>query len=124
MAFIADAYFDLALEGIHTAGVRLDITSQEATTYTGATTTYTLGRKTSLAVGAPEAGAVSGRRVIVPAITDGSNATTGNATHWALTDGSSILIATGQLASTLATNTGTPWTCAAFSITLPDAVNE
>jgi hypothetical protein len=124
MAFVADTYLDLALEGMHTAGVRLDLCSQEPTSYTAATTTYTLGRKTSLVVGAPENGATSGRRIIVPAITDGSNAANGTATHWALTDGSSTLIATGSLSVNKTMVSGDPWTSTAFSITLPDAVSE
>lgn len=125
MAFIADAYFDLALEGMHTDADRLDLCSQEPTSHTQAVTTYTLGRKTSISVGAPAAGATTGRRIIVPLVSDGSNAANGTATHWALTNtAGSILIATGALSASKTMVSGDAWTSTAFSITLPDAVDE
>lgn len=53
MAYINDYVLDAALSKFDTEANRLDICSQEPTTYTEATSTYTLGNKTSLSVGAP-----------------------------------------------------------------------
>jgi hypothetical protein len=121
MAFISDEVFDQGLDYADTNGTRIDITSQEATNYTEATSTYTLGNKTSLNTGATEAGATDGRRVIVPAITDGSVTSTGTAADWALTDGSSILVATGDLSSSQGVTSGNTFTLDAISITIRDA---
>jgi len=121
MAFISDEVFDQGLDFADTNGTRIDICSQEPTTYAEATSTYTLGNKTGLNTGATEAGATDGRRVQVPAITDGSVTSTGTATHWALTDNSSVLIATGALSSSQAVTSGNTFTLDAISITIRDA---
>ena len=121
MAYINDEVFDQGLDYADTNGTRIDICSQEPTTYAEATSTYTLGNKTSLNTGATEAGATDGRRVIVPAITDGSVTSTGTASHWALTDAASVLIATGALSSSQAVTSGNTFTLDAISITIRDA---
>ncbi len=121
MAFIIDTAFDSGLSYLDTNGTRIDICSQEPTTYTEATSTYTLGNKTGLNTGAPENGATNGRRVIVPAITDGSVTGTATATHWALTDGATLLLATGALSSSQAVTSGNTFTLDAISITFADA---
>ena len=46
MASISDYVLDAALAKLDTEADRIDITSQEATTYAGATSTYTLGNST------------------------------------------------------------------------------
>lgn len=121
MAFLSDEIFDQGLDYADTNGTRIDITSAEATNYTEATSTNTLGNKTGLNTGATEAGATDGRRVIVPAITDGSVTATGTATTWALTDGASLLIATGSLSSSQAVTSGNTFTLDAISLTIRDA---
>lgn len=121
MPFIADAVFDSGLSYAQTNGTRIDICSAEPTTYAEATSTNTLGNKTGLTTGAPEDGATDGRRVIVPAITDGSVTATGTATHWALTDNASILVATGALSASQAVTSGNTFTLDAISITIRDA---
>lgn len=121
MAYINDEVFDQGLDYADTNGTRIDICSQEPTTYAEATSTYTLGNKTGLNTGATQAGATDGRRVIVPAITDGSVTSTATATHWALSDGSSVLIATGALSSSQAVTSGNTFTLDAISITIRDA---
>lgn len=120
MAFINDEVFDQGLDYADTNGTRLDICSQEPTTYAAATSTFTLGNDT-VNTGATEAGAVDGRRVIVPAITAGSVTGTGTATHWALTGGASVLIATGALSSSQAVTSGNTFSLDAISITIRDA---
>lgn len=121
MAFLSDEIFDTGLDYGDTNGTRIDICSQEPVTYTEATSTYTLGNKTGLNTGATEAGATDGRRVIVPAITDGSVTGTATASHWALTDGATLLIATGALSSSQAVTSGNTFTLDAISLTIRDA---
>jgi len=122
MAFINDRVFDNGLTVLDTEANRLDITSQEATTYTEATSTYTLGNKTSLSVGAPGDRSGGGRKVTVAAITDGTVTGTATATHWAVVDTSnSRLLATGSLSSGQAVTNGNPFTLASFDIGIPDA---
>jgi len=120
MAFIADVVFDSGLSELDTGGIRLDITSQEATTYTSATNTHTLGNAT-VNTGAPEAGAVDGRRAIVPAITSGTVTGTGTASHWALSNNVDTLLATGALSATQAVTNGNTFSLDAISITIRDA---
>lgn len=121
MAYINDTVFDSGLSYADTNGTRIDICTQEPTTYSEATSTYTKGNKTGLNTGAPQNGATDGRRVIVPAITDGSVTGAGTVTHWALTDGASVLIATGALSSSQAVTGGNTFTLDAISITIRDA---
>lgn len=123
MAFIADTVFDTGLAVLSTNATRIDITSQEATTYSEATTdaVYSLGNKTGLTTGAATAGDTDGRKVVVPAITDGTVTETATATHWALTDGSAVLYATGPLTASQAVVDGNTFTLDAIDITIRDA---
>ena len=123
MAFIYDEAFDSGIDNLDTLGTRIDICSSEPTTYALATTdaSVSLGNKTGLNTGVPEDGATDGRRVIVPAITDGTVTETATATHWALTDNTSILLATGLLSSSQAVTDGNTFTLDAISITIRDA---
>ena len=120
MAYIADSIFDSGLSYAQSNGTRVDITSQEATSYTEATSTHTLGNST-VTIGAPENGATDGRRVQIPAINDGSVTAGGTATHWALTDGTGELLATGGLTSSQSVTSGNIFTLDAIDITLRDA---
>lgn len=121
MASIADYVLDAALTKLDTEADRIDITSQEATTYAEATSTYTLGNSTSLAFGAPQDGDTSGRKVTAAAITDGSVTGTGTATHYSIVDVSaSRLLATGSLTTSQSVVSGNTFTVAAFDIEIPD----
>jgi archaellum component FlaF (FlaF/FlaG flagellin family) len=120
MAYLNDEVFDQGLDWVDANGTRIDICSAEPTTYAEATSTYTLGNKTGLNVGATENGDSSGRKVVVPAITDGTVTGTDTATHFALTDGSSVLIAVQALPSSQAVTSGNTFTLGAIDITIPD----
>ena len=121
MASIADYVLDAALTKLDTEADRIDITSQEATTYAEATSTYTLGNSTSLAFGAPQDGDTSGRKVTAAAITDGSVTATGTATHYSIVDVSaSRLLATGSLTTSQSVVSGNTFTVAEFDIEIPD----
>jgi len=120
MPTLNDRVFDNGLNVLDTEANRLDICSQEPTTYAAATTTYTLGNKTSLSIGAPADGS-TGRKVTVAAITDGTVSASGTATHYAIVDTvNSRLLATGALASPQVVTSGNTFTLAAFDIRIPD----
>lgn len=111
MATLINNGFDSGLSYIDTNGTRLDICSSEPTTYGQATTggAVSLGSAT-VNTGAPADGGVDGRQVTIPAISNGTVSNTGLATHWALTNGTDTLIATGTLSASqtvTATNTFT-----------------
>lgn len=121
MATISDYVLDAALSKLDTEADRIDITSQEATTYTEATSTYTLGNATSLSFGAPTDGDTSGRKVTAAAITDGSVTATGTATHYAIVDVSATrLLATGSLTASQSVTSGNTFTLATFDVEIPD----
>lgn len=120
MAYLNDEALDQGLDWVDTNGTRIDICSQAPTTYTEATSTYSLGNKTGLNTGATQNGDSSGRKVVVPAITDGTVTATGTATHWALTNGSDTLIAWQTLSSSQAVTSGNTFTLGAIDITIPD----
>ena len=120
MAYINDTAFDSGLSWIDTNGTRLDICSQEPVTYAEATATYTLGNDT-VNTGAPAPGTIDGRKVVVPAVTAGSVTGTGSASHWALTDGSATLVATGSLTAPQTVTIGNSWSCDAIDIGFRDA---
>jgi hypothetical protein len=121
MPFLADYILDLALAELDTATTTLYITSAEATTYTQAASTYKLGTKTSLSIGAPGDRTPNGRKVTVAAITDGVVDSTGTATHWAITKDGTTLMATGALSASQAVTSGNTFTLGAFDIGIPDA---
>ena len=122
MPFIADNAFDSGLSYLDTNGTRIDICqTAEPTTYTEATSTNTVGNKTGLNTAAPSNGATDGRRVIVPAITDGAVTATATAGWWALTDGISELLSAGALSASQGVTNLNTFTLDAISITFRDA---
>ena len=122
VAFLADIVMDSGLSYITSNGSRLDICSQQPANYTEATSTYTLGNKTSLSAGSPQDGASTGRRVIIPAITDGSVTGTGTASHWGYskTSATAALLAAQSLSASQGVTSGNTFTLDAISITIPD----
>ena len=121
MATLNDRVFDNGLTVLDTEANRIDITSQEATTYTDATSTSTLGNSTSLSIGVPADRAGGGREVTVAAITDGSVTGTGTATHYAIVDTvNSRLLATGSLSASQAVTSGNTFTLSSVAIGIPD----
>jgi hypothetical protein len=122
MALIADYLFDLALSELNTAGNELHITSSEATTYTQAITTFSLGTKTSLSIGPPADGTVSGRKVDVATFSDGVVDTGGTAAFWAVVDTvAGELMSTGALAAPVVVSTPGTFSLTAFEIDIRDA---
>ena len=121
MATLNNRVFDNGLSTLDTECNRIDVTSQEASTYAEATSTYTLGNSTSLSIAAPSDRTGGGRKVTVANITDGSVSGTGTATHYAIVDtNNSRLMATGSLTASQAVTSGNTFTLATFDIGIPD----
>ena len=121
MATLNDRVFDNGLTVLDTEANAIHITSQEATTYANATSTYTLGNSTSLSIGAPQDRTGGGREVVVATITDGSVTGTGTATHYAIVDTvNSRLLATGSLSASQSVTSGNTFTLSSVSIGIPD----
>ena len=121
MAFLNDRVFDNGLTTLDTEANAIHVTSQEATTYAEATSTYTLGNSTSLSIGAPADRTGGGRKVTVAAISDGSITADGTATHYAIVDtNNSRLLATAALTASQSVTNGNTFTLATFDIGVPD----
>lgn len=120
MAAINDEVFDQGLDYADTNGTRIDICSTDPGLTYATVTGNTLGNDT-VNTGVTQDGATDGRRVIVPAISAGSVTGTGTATHWALTNGTDTVVASGALSSSQAVTSGNTFTLDAISITIRDA---
>ena len=121
MATLNDRVFDNGLTVLDTEANAIHVTSQEATTYAEATSTYSLGNSTSLSIGAPQDRTGGGREVVVAAITDGSVTGTGTATHYAIVDTvNSRLLATSTLTASQAVTSGNTFTLSSVAIGIPD----
>lgn len=120
MATLNDRVYDNGLTVLDTEANRLDICSQEPATFTAATSTYTLGNKTSLSIGAPAARSGGGREVTIASFTDGAVTGNGSATHYAIVDTvNSRLLATGSLSSSQTVTAGNTFSLAAFKVGMP-----
>jgi len=121
MASIADRVLDNGLTILDTEANRVDLTSQEAASYTEATSTYTLGNKTSISIGSPTDRTGGGRKVTMAAISDGTITGTGTATHYAIVDTTnSRLLVTGSLTASQSVTTGNTFSLEALDIGIPD----
>lgn len=123
MATLNDRVFDNGLTVLDTEANRVYITSQEATTYANATSTYALGNATSISISAPSDRTGGGRQVVLSAISNGTVTGTGTATHYAIVDTvNSRLLATGSLAASQSVTTGNTFTLSSVTIGIPDPV--
>lgn len=121
MASLNDRVFDNGLSILDTEANAVHVTSQEATTYAEAITTYTLGSSTSLSIAAPADRSGGGRKVTVAAISDGAITGTGTVTHYALVDTTNTrLLATAALTASQSVTSGNTFTLATFDVGIPD----
>lgn len=121
MATLNDRVFDNGLTVLDTEANAIHVTSQEATTYAEATSTYSLGSSTSLSIGAPQDRSGGGREVVVAAITDGDVTGTGTVTHYAIVDtANSRLLATSTLTASQVVTDGNTFTLSSVAIGIPD----
>ena len=120
MTFLSDEVLDQGLDYATTNGTRVYLCSQEPATYAEASSTYALGVIT-VTTSATTDGDASGRKVTIGTATGGSVTGTGTATHYALCDASSILVAAEALSASQAVTSGNSfsWT-AATDITIAD----
>jgi hypothetical protein len=113
---------DLGLNVLDTEANQLNICNLEPVTYASATSTNSLGVKTSFTIGAPSDRTPTGRRVTTQLITDGVINVTGTASHWAIVDTvNARLLATGSLASSQSVTNGNTFSLPGFDIGIPDA---
>ena len=121
MATIADRILDNGLTVLDTEATRVDVTSQESTTYAEATSTHTLGNSTSVTISAPADRTGGGRKVTMSAISDGTVTGTGTATHYSLTDtNNSRLLVTGSLTASQSVTSGNTFSLEALDVGIPD----
>lgn len=121
MATLNDRVFDNGLTVLDTEANAIHVTSQEATTYANATSTYSLGNSSSISISAPQDRVGGGRQVVVSAITGGSITATGTATHYAIVDTvNSRLLATGSLAASQSVTSGNTFSLSSVNIGIPD----
>jgi hypothetical protein len=84
---VYDSGIDGGLQNLGVSGdLDLHICSAQPTTYTEATSTYSLGSKSSITVTGPVDGDTSGRKVTVDAITGGDVTANGDADFVAIVD--------------------------------------
>lgn len=87
MASLHNDVYDNGLNEIVNATTPvLHLCSQEPTTHTEATSTYTLGNKAAPTVTGPTDGSPNGRSVSISTFTDGTITGTGTGSHWAYVD--------------------------------------
>lgn len=121
MATLNDRVFDNGLSVLDLEADAIHITDSEATDYTDATSTSSLGSSASLSIGAPQDRTGGGREVIVAAITDGAVTDDGTATHYAIVDtANSRLLATGSLTASQVVTTGNTFTLSSVAVGIPD----
>ena len=119
-ATISDATFDAALASIATNGAVVHITSAACLTFANVTT-YTLGNKTGCTYTGPADG-TSGRKTTLDAITSGSVTASGTATHFAITNGTTLVPVCQQLNATQVVTSGNTFTLTAATIQFSDPV--
>jgi len=122
MPYLSDAALDAALNHIKTNGTQLHICSAEPANFAGIAAVELADAAVTLT--GPINGDVSGRKVTIPAVSSDGVETSGTATHWALSDNASVLVATGSITPNVAlSDTGT-YSFTATDIEIPDAVSE
>lgn len=124
MAYLNDYILDAALFKLDNEANRIDICTQQPTTYAEATSTFTKGNKvTGFSIGGAADRTPDGRKVTVGAFSDGSVTGNGTVTHWAIVDTvNSRLLAAGALSASQAVTSGNTFSLPAFDIGIPDAV--
>lgn len=125
MAYINPIVFDNGLAALADAN-RLDICRTQPTTFTEATSTFSMGNKVGISVSAPgEMVTPPGRKVTVSEVLDGvttatSTGTSDDVEYWAISDtANSRLLAVGMLAAADLVTSGDGFTLPAFDIGIP-----
>lgn len=120
MAFLYQAARDDGLNQAATDGDTFVVCSSEPANYAGAAAVTLGSAACTCTVGA---GTGSGRKLTMGQIAALTASATGSGTHWAITNGTSILVATGAMSSPLAMTNGTDYQINGFDVVeFPTAV--
>jgi len=117
-AIIADEVFDAALNYLETNGTQVNICSASPGNWAGLAA-VDLGNETGCIYTGPDDG-VSGRKTVLNAITDGDVTDTDTATHFCISNGTSIVFIIQELASSQGVTSGNKFTLTAVTIQLSD----
>ena len=121
MATVADRVLDNGLQVRDLEANAVHLTSQQATTYAEATSTYTLGNTTSISISAPTDRTGGGRQVTLPAVTGASVTASGTAPHYAIVDTSnSRLLVPSALTASQSVTSGNTFSLEALDVGIPD----
>jgi len=122
MPYLHPDLFDEGLDVVAGSNRVLHICDTEPTTYTEASSTYTIGNKSAPTISAPT-NEGTGRKVTISAITDGTVTANDTATHFAIVDtGTSRLLCVQALASSVAVVTSLDFSLTEFDIIYPQPV--
>lgn len=119
-AAMNDLVLDAALSYIDANTETLHILKADPGVVWANIATHGIGNKATPTINVPE-DATSGRKIVVPAITDGTVTATDTATHFALTDdtGTEILVSQA-LSASQAVISGNTFTLTEIEINIPD----
>ena len=98
--------------------IRVDMCTSEPTTITEATTTFSVGNAPAVTCTIGNR-TPRGREVTIPQITGASATGNGTPTHWAITDGTNLLVVHTVASSDAFTTGGTWGTNAAWTVGYP-----
>jgi hypothetical protein len=118
MAYLNNLVLDNGLQYL-TANVSVVHICSAEPTSNAELVSSSLGTKTGVIVGTPTDRVPSGRRVVVPAVTDGTVSATATASHWALATDVGVLLAAGTLTASQVVTSGNTFALAEFDIGFP-----
>lgn len=122
-AYLNPEVYDQGLDWIVTNGDTLHIVDSSlggVPVTVSEVMTNTLGNKTGLTVTGPVDGDVSGRKVTIPAVVDGTATANGTGGYWALLNAAEdTLLVAQDLSVTKSINSGDSWTNPAMDVEKP-----
>lgn len=121
MTAIADTVFDNGLGTIVTNGIRLHILSSDVGLAYASIAAAQLAIETVTCTGPANADSGNGRSVKIPAIAAGTISTSGTASHWALSNNTNTIYASGALSATQAVTATNSFTLPEIEIAIRDA---
>lgn len=122
MTYLNDEIFDQGLDYGDAQIVRVHLVSTDPGSTYATVTANQIGYSV-VNPGAP-VDATSGRKIVIPAVSNGTVDGTGTATHWALTDNAAIVYASGALSSSQALDAGNEFSLDAITLNILDAEDD
>ena len=121
MAALSNTVFDDGLSVISDNAENLYLLSADPGLIWSNIASYALGSKATPTIAAPSDRTGGGREVVISMITNGSATSSGDATHYALTDDSaSEILVSGVLSGILSLTSGASFATEEFSVGMPD----